>query len=255
VHDSHKEGIDAKDGSSNGKVFGNEVYNTAAVGLYVDAWEKHTYNIDVYQNIVHDAQNDGFALASEMGGLLENIRLYNNLSYNNRYAGIAVTRNGDSADHPMRGVAIVNNTVSGNGLSDWGGGITVDSHEAENVTVSNNIVSGNLSFQIMVDTGVPSAQVTIDHNLIDGFRGLEDGETRGTNYVEGDPRFVNPVAADYRLQSDSPAVDAGDNAVLPTGVTTDLDGNQRIVGGIVDMGAYEFQGKKVFLPLTLRDTP
>lgn len=253
VHHSRKEGIDVKDGSSNGKVFGNEVYSTAAVGLYVDAWDKHTYNIDVYQNSVHDVQGDGFALASEMGGLLENVRLYNNLSYNNRYVGIAVTRNGDSTTHPMRGIAIVNNTVTGNGVGYWGGGIAVDSNEIENVVVSNNIVSGNLSFQIVVDAGVPSAQVTIDRNLIDGFRG-EEGETRGTNHLEGDPRFVNPGAANYRLQADSPAIDAGDNAALPTGVATDLDGNPRVVGGTVDMGAYEFQGRKVFLPLMLRDT-
>ena len=252
VHDSPREGIDVKDGSSNGKIVGNEVYNTAAVGLYVDAWDKHTYNIDVYQNIVHDVLDDGFALASEMGGLLENVRVYNNLSYNNRYVGIAVTRNGDSTVHPMRGIAIVNNTVSGNGLDDWGGGITVDSNEAENVLVSNNIVSGNLSFQIVVDAGVPS--VAVDHNLIDGFRG-EAGETHGTNNVEGKPRFVNPAVANYRLQSDSPAIDAGDNASVPTGAAADLDSNPRIVGGTVDIGAYEFQDRMVFLPLILQDTP
>lgn len=250
VHDSDKEGIDVKDGSSNGKVFGNEVYNTAAVGLYVDAWDKHTYNIDVYQNIVHDVLDDGFALASEMGGLLENIRVYNNLSYNNRYIGIAITRNGDSAVHPMQGISIVNNTVSGNGINDWGGGITVDSNEAVNVLVSNNIVSGNLSFQIVVAPGVPSAQVIIDHNLIDGFRAYE-GETRGTNYLEVDPLFVDSNAANYRLQSNSPAINAGDDASFPDGFTTDLDGKPRVAGGRIDMGAYEFHEAVVWLYLPL----
>lgn len=244
------EGIDVKDGSANGKIYRNHVHHLPRPGIYVDAWDKHTYNIDVYQNIVHDVQNDGFALASERGGLLENVRVYANLSYHNRYVGIAITRNGDSAFHPMRGISIVNNTVRGNGLDDWGGGITVDSNEAEEVLVSNNIVSSNLSFQIVVSAGVRS--VVIDHNLIDGFRG-EEGETHGTNHVEGDPRFVNPTEANYRLQSDSPAIDAGDNVSVPAGVTTDLDGNPRLVGGTVDIGAYEFQEKTVFLPLILRD--
>ncbi len=240
VHHSQKEGITLKDGSSNGKAFGNEVYNLDNVGIYVDAWDKHTYNIEVYQNIVHNIQDDGFALASEMGGLLENVRLYNNLSYSNRSTGIGLTRNGDSTTHPIRNIAIVNNTVTGNG-TDWGGGIAVDSYESVNVVVSNNLVSDNLSFQIVVDPLIPGAQVSVDHNLIDGFRDSE-GETRGTNFVEGDPRFADPGTANFRLQSASPAINAGDNATLPTGVTTDLDGNPRLVGGTVDLGAYEFQG-------------
>ncbi len=54
-----------------------------------------------------------------------------------------------------------------------------------------------------------------------------------------DPLFVDELAGNYRLQSNSPCVNTGDNnyAALPT----DLDGNTRISGGIVDIGAYEFQ--------------
>jgi hypothetical protein len=40
---------------------------------------------------------------------------------------------------------------------------------------------------------------------------------------------------DLRLRSDSPAVDAGDNAAVQ-GVQVDLGNNPRIVGSAVDMG-------------------
>ena len=56
----------------------------------------------------------------------------------------------------------------------------------------------------------------------------------------GDPLFVDEAAGNYRLSNRSPCIDAGNNAYVQ-GVT-DLDGSLRVVAGIVDQGAYEFQG-------------
>ena len=52
-----------------------------------------------------------------------------------------------------------------------------------------------------------------------------------------EPRFVDYVAGDLHLQSDSPCIDAGENAYVTS--ATDLDGNPRIDEGTVDIGAYE----------------
>jgi hypothetical protein len=73
----------------------------------------------------------------------------------------------------------------------------------------------------------------------------------GTRNINADPWFVDADGPDnvfgteddnLRLLDGSPCIDAGNNLAIPPPVLKDSDGNQRIVGGIVDMGAYEFQG-------------
>lgn len=62
-----------------------------------------------------------------------------------------------------------------------------------------------------------------------------DFSDEGTN---GTPYQIN----DYRLSLSSPAIESGDNATTGLiGISSDLDGNERIVGPVVDMGAYESQ--------------
>lgn len=62
------------------------------------------------------------------------------------------------------------------------------------------------------------------------------GGWSGIGNIDEDPLFMDAYD-NLRLLAGSPCIDAGDNSAVP--VVTDLDGNPRIVNGIVDMGAYE----------------
>ncbi len=246
------EGIDAKDGSTNGQVYGNHVHHLNRLGIYVDAWDKPTHDIAVYRNVVHDVAADGFALASEMGGSLERIRVYNNVAYHNRYVGISLSGCCPEApSHPMRDIQIVNNTLYDNGWEGWGGGIGLENPDLQDVTIRNNICSQNLYFQIALDPGVPAPQVTVDHNLIDGFRGTE-GEIRGDDHVEGDPLFASPAGANFRLRPGSPAIDKGAAGGAPG---TDFDGQARPYGAGYDIGADEYVPftSFVYLPIAFKN--
>jgi hypothetical protein len=62
---------------------------------------------------------------------------------------------------------------------------------------------------------------------------------KGIGNIANAPLFMDAASGNFRLQSNSPCINAGRNADARDG--SDLDGNPRIVGGTVDIGAYEFQ--------------
>ncbi|PDW02309.1 beta strand repeat-containing protein [Candidatus Viridilinea mediisalina] len=130
---------------------------------------------------------------------------------------------------------LTNVTISGNRAANWGGGIV--SWGGSSTTVRNSIIWGNLGGTA---ANIGGDTPTVSYSIV-------QGGYPGTGNLDSDPLFVNPIAAgsaptdtgDYRLQPSSPAVNFGDNALIPSGVTTDLAGNPRIIGTTVDMGAYE----------------
>jgi parallel beta-helix repeat protein len=61
----------------------------------------------------------------------------------------------------------------------------------------------------------------------------------GLGNITNDPAFADFAGGDLRLQSHSACINAGNNAYVTS--ATDLNGSTRIVGGTVDIGAYEFQ--------------
>ena len=69
-------------------------------------------------------------------------------------------------------------------------------------------------------------------------------EDHYNNMLQDDPLFVDPQYFNYRLQANSPCINTGIEDVTGLFIpATDLDGETRIVGGRIDMGCYEWQGK------------
>lgn len=114
----------------------------------------------------------------------------------------------------------INCTISGNSASNSGGGMRGGA--AINCIVWYNTGGGNLEQNI----GVRSCS---SPNVTHGVNGN----------ITNAPLFVDKATGNYHLQSNSPCINWGNNADV--GSTVDLDENPRIVGGYVDMGAYEYQ--------------
>jgi hypothetical protein len=117
-----------------------------------------------------------------------------------------------------------NCTVVGNSAQQFGGG-------AANCTLNNCIAFYNNATN---SPNYASTQISFQNYCCTTPQPLE-----GYGNFTNAPLFVNQRSGDLRLQSNSPCINAGNNASAPG--TTDLDDNGRIAGATVDIGAYEFQ--------------
>ena len=146
----------------------------------------------------------------------------------------------------------VNNCVfTGNSAVNFGAAIY--SGTSNNTTLTNCSFSGNSGYPIILNAestfnlknGIiweNTGDVIYNFNgTINVSNSIVQGGYAGNGNLNVDPLFVDQANGDLRLQTCSPAINKGNNAAVPAGVTTDLDGNNRFFG-TVDMGAYEYQG-------------
>jgi len=151
------------------------------------------------------------------------------------FTGNSANYGGGMSNNYSGSPLITNCTFTGN--SALQGGAIVNSYSSSTPLITNCIIWGNSS-------GIENifgANPTVTYSII------QDGYP-GTGNLDVDPLFIS--TSDLRLQPCSPAINAGDNASVTSGITTDLDGNPRFYNsGIVDMGAYEYQGNAVSGPV------
>jgi hypothetical protein len=161
----------------------------------------------------------------------------NNIFYSN--AGRAINVTVPSSASPV----VINNTIVGNNTA-----IRVDTRNSTaNQIYRNNIIYGNnVGFQ--TEFGSDANNPTWQNNLVSGngtnYAGTSD-LTGISGNIGGVPLFVDAAERNYRLQSDSPAIDAGSNLLAPP---MDFDSLPRPIDGngdgvqIADIGAYEYSG-------------
>jgi parallel beta helix pectate lyase-like protein/pectate lyase-like protein len=132
----------------------------------------------------------------------------------------------------VRGLEIVNNTFIG--ANPYRPGQIILASPTDDLSIENNIFHSPQTAAVFFDTPGLSRAV-VRNNL--SFPGeTRVGRTRGVRF-EHNWEGVDPkLTSDFRLQPDSPAIDAG----LPVaGVTHDADGVTRPRGKGYDLGAYE----------------
>jgi hypothetical protein len=139
---------------------------------------------------------------------------------------------------------IVNCTLWWNNGYERGGGIfCTDSSDA---VVSNSILWLNADYSIWLGSQDEPSSLTISHSVVWLGKTTVHAEPGCTliydenTIIEDDPLYFNEDNGDFHLTYRSPCRNSGDNAALYL-PTVDFDGNPRIAGGIVDMGAFEFQ--------------
>ena len=237
-------------------------------GMYNDTSSPTLTNVAFISN---DAGSGGGMSNEDGHPTLTNVAFIGNSAYE----GGGLSNGWDAGNGPLTNVLFSGNSATN------GGGMAVSFSSSNSSTLTNVTFAGNNATQnggaMYNHEGSPSIQnsifwgntaavsgtqiyyvgwdntTQITATLIQGSGGSDNwdsylGVDNGNN-LDVDPKFVNPIDAanapttegDYRLGYNSPALDAGDNTLIPTGVTTDLDGNSRIYNSMVDLGAYEAQ--------------
>ena len=183
-------------------------------------------------------QSDGDALSSLINSNAP-IEFINNLVINNFVGGKgAHTTINLSSDRDQGGTKatshIVNNTFYGNNGSNSFMDVTGSD---EYVWVTNNIIWANNKGQNESSDFYQASGTTVyaETNI---FESDVSGTFTSVDNINDDPKLRNPASGDYRLQGNSPAIDAG----VETGDIFDYRGYYRV--GKPDIGAFESGASK-----------
>jgi hypothetical protein len=235
VHDTPSIGIGMADGTTNGSIHNNEVYN-AGEGIYIDTREHDADSVSIYNNLVHNNDSAGIELGSETGtSRITNCNVYNNIVWGNQTGFSAANYEGGPT---LSNFYLTNNTFY-NSRDVGSRDILIQNPASKysNSVIRNNIIMESDANKILLQyDDYANGGITIDHNLFYEVGGYASNNKFGTNYIQANPQFVN-LTSNFQLQTGSPAIDAGSSSNAPG---MDYTGAARPQGTGYDIGAYEF---------------
>ena len=186
--------------------------------------------------------NDGGGVYCDAGGLVNRCLISHNSS--ERFGGgvcfLEHSGEGGKVDNSI--IFMNTSKEKGGGIYCWDGGIINNSTIVKNSTGNSAggifcSLSGTLRNSIVYYN---SAEIN-DNFYINGGTfeySCSFPLTIGEGNISNNPEFINIVSNDFRLELLSQCINVGTNVYAISDL--DLDGNPRIVDGIVDMGAYEY---------------
>jgi len=188
-------------------------------------------NSDSSPTLINCIFNGNFS-NSGGGGMFndESNPILTNCTFSNNSAKCGGGMNNDEDSNPI----LTNCTFSKNSASYAGG---IYNSEGSFLSLTNCIFWNN-------GNGIQNHESTTVIN----YSNVQGGWP-GFGNIDADPCFVEPgywdangvwVEGDYHLLPDSPCIDAGDPNYVAEPNETDLDGKPRVIGGRIDMGAYEY---------------
>jgi hypothetical protein len=209
------------------------------------------YNLKIHDNLVHDTQCDGISLAN-VNPTKGPIQVYNNVVYHvgtgpdpqGNSANYSCFYFGDTNGNPTVPVDVYNNTCYD------GGSRGASQGDAGAYTTYIPLkLRNNITFQLSGEAYFSNSTVKQCPNCISGSNNLWFGAgappTQTTGNISADPNFVNAAGRDFRIQSSSPAINAG---IAIPGLLTDVAGVARAQSGAIDLGAFQFAAATAITP-------
>lgn len=171
----------------------------------------------------------------------------NNCTLNNciLIANVAST-GGGSCSCTLNNCLLADNNASGTGGGSYSGTLNNCTVTCNNAGTAGGTYFTTMNNCIVYFNIAPQSPNNMNNGNLMNYCCTTPLPAGGTGNITNDPAFVNYLSGNFRLQSNSPCINSGNNGYVTT--TNDMDGNPRIVGGAVDIGAYEFQNPGFTLP-------